>query len=39
MNFTEFLKCLVNFILKFSTLILTKKLITKTLDSDKSDSN
>ena len=44
-NFTEFLKCALNFILKFSTLILTEKLqshfcvITETLYSDKSDSN
>jgi len=26
MNFTEFLKCPVNFVLKFGTLILTEKL-------------
>ena len=45
MNFTEFFKWSLNFILKFSTLILTKKLQshffmdTETLNSDKSSSN
>ena len=45
MNFTEFFKWSLNFILKFSTLILNKKLQsyffmdTETLNSDKSDSN
>jgi len=45
MNFTEFKKCPLNFILKFSTLILTEKLqsrfftVTETVNSDKSDSN
>jgi len=42
---TEFYKCPLNFIFKFSTLILTEKLLShfftvaETLDSDKSDSN
>ena len=44
MNYIEFLKCPLNFILKFSTLILTEKLqshfftVTETLKSEKSDS-
>lgn len=44
MNFTEFYKCTLNFILKFSTVILTKRLqsyffiVTVTLNSEKSDS-
>ena len=45
MNFTEFKICPLNFILKFSTLVLTEKLqshfftVTETLNSEKSDSN
>ena len=45
MNFTEFEKCSLIFIMTFSTLILTKKLqshffiVTETLNSDKSDSS
>jgi len=41
MNFNEFQKCLLKFILKFSTLIFTEKLqshfftVTETLNSDK----
>jgi len=44
MNFTEFKKCSLNFIVKFSTLNLTKIrshffIVTETLNNDKSDSN
>ena len=43
MNYIEFLKCPLNFILKFSTLILTEKLqshfftVVEILNSEKSD--
>jgi len=45
MNFTEFKKYPVDFILKFSSLILSVRLqshfftVTETLNSEKSDSN
>jgi len=45
MNFTEFYKCSLNFILKFSTLLLTTKLqshffiVRNTINGDKSYSN